>query len=83
VLEKDGISWTDHVKNEVLLSVKEEGNIVGKMKRENINRIYHSLCRNCPLKHVIEGKVEERIYVTRRRERRCKQLLDDLKENIG
>jgi hypothetical protein len=26
------ISWTDHVKNEVLLRVKEERNIVGKMK---------------------------------------------------
>jgi hypothetical protein len=29
---------------------------------------------------VIEGKVEERIKMTGRRERRRKQLLDDLKE---
>jgi len=51
------ISWTVHVKNKVLHSVKEERNIVGKMKRWNTDRIYHSLCRNCPLKHGIEGKV--------------------------
>jgi hypothetical protein len=77
------ISWTDHVKNEVLHRVKEERNIVGNRKRGNTIRIYHSLCRNCHLKHVIEGKVEGRIEVTRRRGRRSKQLLDDLKENIG
>jgi len=41
------------------------------------------LHRNCLLKHVIEGKKEERIEVTGRRERRCKQLLNDLKENRG
>ena len=77
------ICWADHANNEVLHSVKKEGNIVGKTKRWNANRICHSLCRNCPLKHVIEGKVEERIEVTRGRGRICKQLLDDLKENIG
>jgi hypothetical protein len=31
---------------------------------------------SCLLKHVFEGKVE----ITGRRRRRCKQLLDDLKE---
>jgi len=34
------------------------------------------LPRNCLLKHIIEGKIEG----TGRRGRRCKQLLDDLKE---
>jgi hypothetical protein len=34
------------------------------------------LDRNCLLKHVIEGKIEE----ARRRGRRRKQLLNDLKE---
>ena len=34
------------------------------------------LRRNCLLQHVIEGKVEARIEVTGRRERRRKQLLD-------
>jgi hypothetical protein len=33
--------------------------------------------------HVIEGKIEGKIEVTARRGRRCKQLLDDLKEKIG
>jgi hypothetical protein len=32
------------------------------------------------LKHVIEGTLEGRIEMTGRRGRRCKQLLDDLKE---
>jgi L-serine deaminase len=32
------------------------------------------------IKHVIEGKLEGRMEVTGRRGRRCKQLLDDLKE---
>jgi len=32
------------------------------------------------LKHVSEGKIEERIEVTGRRGRRRKQLMDDLKE---
>jgi hypothetical protein len=35
---------------------------------------------NCLLKHAIEGKIKERIKVTGRRGRRCKQMLDDLKE---
>jgi hypothetical protein len=34
------------------------------------------LCRNCLLKHIIEGKISG----TRRQGRRCKQLLDELKE---
>ena len=38
----------------------------------------HILRRNCLLKHVIEGKIEGRIYVTGRRERRRKHLLDAL-----
>jgi hypothetical protein len=41
------------------------------------------LCRNCLLKHIIEGKIEERIEVMGRRGGRCKQLLDDLKEKRG
>jgi hypothetical protein len=38
------------------------------------------LRRNCPLKHVIEGKIEGRIEVTGRRGRRRKKPLDNLKE---
>jgi hypothetical protein len=32
------------------------------------------------MKHVIEGKIKGTIAVTGRRERICKQLLDDVKE---
>jgi hypothetical protein len=39
------------------------------------------LCKNCLLKHVIEGKIDRRIKVMRRRRRRFKQLLDYLKES--
>jgi hypothetical protein len=74
------ISWTDHVRNEeVLHRVKEERNIVHTIKRRKANWIGHILCRNCLLKHVIEGKLEGRIEMTGRRGRRSKQLLDDLK----
>ena len=38
---------------------------------------------NCLLKHVIGRKIEGRIEVTGRRERRRKKLLDDLKEKRG
>jgi hypothetical protein len=74
------ISWTNRVRNEdVLHRVKEEMNIIGTIKRRKANWIDHILRRNCVLRHVIEGKLEGRIEVTGRRER-CKQLLDDLKE---
>jgi hypothetical protein len=43
----------------------------------------HILRRICLLKHVIAGKLEGRIEVTRRRGRRRKQLLDGLKEKKG
>ena len=41
------------------------------------------LSRNRLLKHVSESKIEGRIEVTGRRERRRKQLLNDLKEKKG
>jgi hypothetical protein len=43
----------------------------------------HILCRNCLLKHVIEGMIDIRIDIMgrqRRRRGRSKQLQDDLKE---
>jgi hypothetical protein len=39
------------------------------------------LRRNCLLKHVIEGKMAGRMEIMRRRGRRQKKLLNDLKEN--
>jgi hypothetical protein len=71
------ISWIDRVRNEeVLHRVKEERNIVHTIKRRKANWIGHILRGNCLLKHVIEENMEG----TRRRGRRRKHLLDDLKE---
>jgi hypothetical protein len=65
------------VNNEaVLYRVKEERNILHTVRRRKANWIGHILRRNCLLSHIIEGK----IIWTRRRGRRRKQLLDDLKE---
>jgi hypothetical protein len=41
------------------------------------------LLRNCLLQQVIEGKIKEGIEVNVRRGRRCRKLLDDLKERRG
>jgi len=41
------------------------------------------LGRNCFLKHVIEGKIDGRVKVKGRRERRRKPLLDDIEEKLG
>jgi hypothetical protein len=68
------------VGNKVLSRVKEERNVVHKIKRKKAKWICHIWYRNCFLKHVIEGKIYRMIEVTRRRGRRRKQLLDDLKE---
>jgi len=75
------ISWTDCVRDEeVLYTVKEERYIVHTVKRRKANWIGRILRRNCLLKHVIEGKMEERVDVTVRRARRSKQLQDDFNE---
>ena len=68
---------------EVLQRVKKEKNILHTVKRRKTNWIGYILRRNCLLKYVTEGKIEERTDVTRRQGRRCKQLLDDLKEKRG
>jgi hypothetical protein len=67
----------------VLHRVKEVRNILRTIKRRKANCIGDIFRRNCLRKHVIAGKIEGRIEVTRRRGRRCKQLLDDLKQKRG
>ena len=52
------ISWTDHVKNEVLQRVEEKGNILETTNRRKANWIGHVSRRNGLLKHVIEGNIE-------------------------
>ena len=78
------ISWIDHVRNEeVLLRVNEQRNILREIRKRKANWIGHILRRNCLLKQVIEGKIKEELDVTRRRGRRRKKLLDDLKDRRG
>jgi hypothetical protein len=78
---REKISWTDRVRNEVLLRVKVERNIIHTIKRGKNNSIGHIFCKNCLLKHVTEGKIERRIEVKGGRGRRSKELLNDIKEN--
>ena len=82
VLEKDGEDQFDnHVRNEeVLLRVSEQRNILHEIRKRKANWIGRILRRNCLLQQVIEGKIKGQIEVTRRRGRRRKKLLDDLKD---
>ena len=78
------ISWTDHVRNEeVLLKVNEQGNILHEIRKRKANRIGHILRRKRLQKQVIEGKIKGYIDVTRRRGRRRKKLLDNLRDRRG
>jgi hypothetical protein len=52
------ISWTDHVRNEVHIRVKEQRNILHEISKGKVNCIGHILRRNCLLQQVIEGKVK-------------------------
>jgi hypothetical protein len=71
------ISWTDRVNDEAVLHrVKEESNILHTIRQRKAKWIGHILRRNCLLRYIIEGKIRG----IRRRGRRRKQLLDDLKE---
>ena len=78
------ISWTEYVrKEEVLLQVNEQRNILHAIRKRKANWIGHILRRNCLLKQVIKGKIKGEIEVTSRQGRRRKKLLDDLKDRRG
>jgi hypothetical protein len=68
---------------EVLLRVNEHRNILHEIRKCKANWIGHILRRNCLLKQIIEGKIKGEMEVTRRRGRRQKKLLDDLKDRTG
>ena len=74
------IRWTDHVRKEVLLRVKEQRNILREIRKRKANWIGHILRINCLLQRVIEGKIQGGIEVKGRQGRRRTKLLDDLKE---
>jgi hypothetical protein len=72
------------VRNEdVLRIVKVERNTLHTIKERKAKWICHILHRNCLLNHVIKGKKRGRPEVKKRRGRRRKQLLYDLKETRG
>lgn len=63
---------------EALARVKEERNILHTIKRKD-KLISYILRRNCPIKFVIEGKIQGRTEGMGRRGGRSNQLLDELK----
>ena len=65
------------------LRVHEQRNILHEIRKRKANWIGQILCRNCLLKQVIEGKIKGEMEVARRRGRRRKKLLDDLKDRRG
>ena len=71
------------IKEEVLLRVKGQRNILHEISKRKANSICHILRRNCLLQQVIVGNMKGRIEVTGRRGRRRRKLLDDLKERRG
>ena len=68
---------------DVLLRVNEQRKILHEIRKRKANWIGHILRRNCLLKQDIEGKIKGEMEVTRRRGRRRKKLLDDLKDRRG
>ena len=53
------ISWTNHVRNEVvLIRVNEQRNILHEIRKWKANWIGHILRRNCLLQQVTEGKIK-------------------------
>jgi hypothetical protein len=70
------VSCSDHVRNYKMLHRQTRNGTVHAIKRKKAYCIGHILCRNCLLKHVIEGNIE----VTGRGGRSRKQVLDGLKE---
>jgi hypothetical protein len=63
-----------------LSECNNNNNNLRRIQIKTADWIDHNLCKKCLLKHVIEGKIEERIELVERRRRRSKQLLDDFKE---
>jgi hypothetical protein len=52
------ISWTNVLKNEKVMDREsEEINVLPTIKRKS-KWISHTLCRNCLLRHVIEGEIK-------------------------
>ena len=83
LLEIFSNNYSETLRIYVLLRVNEQRNILHEIRKRKANWIGHILRRNCLLKHVIEGKIKGEMEGTRRRGRRRKKLLDDLKDRRG
>jgi len=70
-------AWSNSHQEEVLLRVKEKRSTLQTINKRKANWIGHILCRNCLLKHVIDGEMEGRNDWKKRDDM---QLLDDVKE---
>ena len=66
------ISWADRVKIVVVRRIKEEMNILHKIKRRKANGIGHILCGKCLKKYIVDGKREGKMEGEGRRGRRLK-----------
>jgi hypothetical protein len=75
------ISWIDHLgSEELLLTVKEQRDILHEISKWKDKLVGHILRRNCVLQQVIEGRIKGGIELTGRRRRRRRKLLEDHKE---
>ena len=83
--EKDGEDQLDRSceKRRSVIRVNEQGNILHEIRKRKANWIGRILRRNCLLKQVIEGKINGELEVTRRRGKKRRKLLDDLKDKRG
>jgi hypothetical protein len=68
---------------EVLLTVKEQRNILREISKRKANWIGHILRKSCLLQQVLKGKIKGVIEVKGRRGRRRRKLLDGLKVRRG
>jgi hypothetical protein len=76
VLEKDGDQLYRSFEKLRCITKSKKGQIYPTC--DNKSRKANILCKNCLLKHIIEGKREGRIEVMGRGARRREQLLNDL-----
>jgi len=53
-------------KKKVLHGLREDRNMLHTITRRKGNGIGHNPCRNCLLKHIIEGKIRKWIKMIRR-----------------
>jgi hypothetical protein len=72
-----------YIYHQVMLTVKEQRNILHEIRNRKANWIGHILHRNCILQRVTAGKIQGGIEVTGRQGRKLRKLLDDLKERRG